>query len=173
MVAAHPRLHVRNYRLGVPFVPCQPIGLAERDQPLMAIELADDFRIADRCVIVRIERRPVAHWRVLSGNRIEVPVDRIAKAETSIAEEIEASTTKLVGRSHDCVGMRRESGRNHSVRRSLKEETLCVLTESLERIRIAGSRVATWRSLDRFNPLEGLLPSAAGDLGKIHTQELA
>src|SRR5438477_4372018 len=65
-IGAKPVLQVAKESFCISLFACQPVGLAEMDQPLMAVELPDHFSVADGCLVQWVQPGPMKRWRLAS-----------------------------------------------------------------------------------------------------------
>ena len=69
----------------------------------MPVQLPDDLVVADEGVVEVINPAPVSERRPPSGDRVEVPVHRLAEEQSSVPEEIEAAAAHGVRGAHHLV----------------------------------------------------------------------
>ena len=170
-VARNPASKVRAEGLGKPLVSGQPVGLAEPDHPLVAVQLPDDLAVPEGLSIQRIDRAPVPHGCASAADRVEVPVDGLAEAEVPIAEEVEAATKQRLGLAQDPV----TGPRGSTVEQRTDSLVPCPPEEGCDRPQ------RTLRGVDlvptvepgkvAVDPLRGLLPGPAAYLRRGHLEE--
>ena len=97
----------------------------------MAVELADDFAVAQRGVIQRVESRPMNERCSPSGDRIEVPVRWISEIDLTVSEKVKTEPTDLFCCCNQLVAML--SGQHLEeprIERSLKEALFRIAEEA-------------------------------------------
>ena len=164
---------------GKSLVSGQPVGLAEADEPLMAVELPDDFAVPHRRRVEGVEPAPVRERRPTSRDRIEVPVDGIAENEPAVAQEIEATLADGLGGGHDLVAglghAPRQKARHRVAHYALEEASGADGLEAVDQHAGRFPRIPgrSSRQADALQPLRGFLPAATGQLRDTHAQQPA
>src|SRR5512138_3816946 len=67
----------------------------------MPVELPDHLVIADERRVEVVDPAPVYAWRDATGNRVSMPIDRVAEAEAIISQEVEQPAANRIRASHD------------------------------------------------------------------------
>src|SRR5215472_368264 len=67
----------------------------------MAIQFPNDFLVADQLGIEIIELAPMDRWRAFFRGRLEMPIDRLAKAKPAKAQEIKLPFNDVVSSVND------------------------------------------------------------------------
>src|SRR5881628_2332502 len=92
-----PLVHRPDERLAIALVTGQPVGLAESDEPLVAIQLPYDLAVSHDGAVERIQLTPVNERRAPSRDWIELPVDGLSEGEGAVAQEVESPSADFSG----------------------------------------------------------------------------
>ena len=87
----------------------EPVSLGKDHPVLVAVELPDDFRVADGFEIKERDLVPRPERGSSAADRIEMPVDVGAKAEVLVPEKVEAAIADLLGPVDDPVALLRQA----------------------------------------------------------------
>ena len=139
----------------------------------MTVQLPHDLAVSDARRVERVESAPVHAGRPAARDRVEVPVNGVAKRQSPVPEKIEVSLTNRVGDRHGLVAVRRhilgDQARRLRVRGALEEPRGAGAPKLLEQGgRFTGRARSSSGHTDSLEPLRGFLPAAAGQFGDSH-----
>ena len=98
---------LRQQAAGESLIARERVGLRERDEVLMPVQLPDELVISDHFEVEVRKPAPVDERRAPSRQRIELPVDRITEREVTVAEEIEPAGQRPLRGADERFGIRR------------------------------------------------------------------
>ena len=176
-VGLHPMRRLPSERLREPLLAGQPVGLAQDDHPLVAVQLPDHLAVPRAGGIQRIETAPVPRGGSPPRHGVEVPVDRVAEPQPAVSQEIEAPGADRFGGRQQRAGRARQAGAQDGGGRRIagsgKEAVAHRLPEARQRIRpraapSAPARRVAWRprAARHAEPLE----QGPGRLAAAHRQ---
>src|ERR1043165_8225051 len=113
-VRVHPCLEMRRERARVSLIARQPVSLTERHEILMPVQLPDDLLVTGDFSVEIVELAPVQQRNALSGQRLNLPIDRIAKAEVLEPKQIKLARTDSIGFLDQRLRSRRKAGSKRS-----------------------------------------------------------
>src|SRR6185503_366457 len=148
------------------------VRLAEPDEPLVPVELPDNLAVPDHGCVEWVEQGPVEEGSPTLRHGIEMPVDRIAKGQISIAEQVEPLLERAIGCGDDAVDavwhpFAHES-RDPWIPGTRKEMRGQLIQPSIDLLGGSGALGAATALGPAIDPLRHLLPGSAGDLGEAH-----